>query len=379
MDADLFSAALWVAALGTLALLRVLGWRGALVCVGLKVSLAAGYFAWFDDGGWRLLDDLTYAEEGRGLLAEGLGPAQLLSGQGQVTEVMSFIGSRNFGYFLYNALAIELFGDHYWAPVLLNVFATFLAGAGLSRVATLAGSGRAARRGLVAFFLLHWDVLVWSSFLNLKDSLVLTLTVGLFAFALSLVHRPRLGSFFGLAVTLVVVSVVRWYVTLLFAAAFVGWGVMALRGGRRALLVFLALGALFPLATQTPNFSLFDPGALLSGGLAFLITPRPWGVAEEYEFLRLPALLHWLTLPLLPVGGLLLWRRHRYLQPLVLFALLTWLFYANLPWLNGPRHRFQLVFVLAWMQFAAAGWLLREVLAGRQGTPRPSGEEALAP
>jgi len=379
VDTDLLFAAAVVAVLGTAALLRPLGLRGATFCALLKVSLCAGYFAWFDDGGWRLVDDVTYAREGGDLLAEGLGPVQLFLAPSQVALVMSLLGSRNIGYYVFNAGAQGLFGNHYWAAVMLNVLATCLAGAGVARIAALADLPRARRRWLVGFFVLHWDVLVWSSLLNLKDSLVLTLTVWSFALGITFLRNPRWRGLCGLAAVILLVSFVRWYVTLLFAAAFVGWGLVALRGGRRLALVFLGLLALVPLSTQTPDLSLLDFGGLAQSGLAFLVTPRPWGIRPDYEFLRIPALLHWATLPLLPLGAWRMWRTHRYLQPLVLYAGLTVAFYSTVPWLVGPRHRLQLAFVLAWMQFAACAWLLEQVLAGRRVAERPLRPEVASP
>ena len=39
------------------------------------------------------------------------------------------------------------------------------------------GFSRGYIRGCLVFFLFHWELLVWSSLLNLKDTLVMTLTI----------------------------------------------------------------------------------------------------------------------------------------------------------------------------------------------------------
>ena len=79
-------------------------------------------------------------------------------------------GSTHILYGWYNLLAITVFSPHYHAPVLLNVLMTFVAAAFLSDILRELEFGERYRRGCVVFFLLHWDLVVWTSFLNRRTS-----------------------------------------------------------------------------------------------------------------------------------------------------------------------------------------------------------------
>src|SRR5581483_1368055 len=105
-------------------------------------------------------------------------------------------------YTWWNLLAQHLFGQHYYSSVFLNVLSTFVSGFVFVRILRLLNFPTAYQRGALIFFLLHWDVLVWSSFVNLKDILVMTLTVGASYFLLVAWMQRSVAHLLGLTATL---------------------------------------------------------------------------------------------------------------------------------------------------------------------------------
>src|SRR5439155_4300349 len=156
---------------------RIIGLPTALLAAGLKVSVPLTYFAWSYDGSWNILDDLSYLEWGMHVLDYGFDPLTVFFYPEGRLALFNVSGGPHIIYPWWNMLAIWLFGEHYFSPVLLNVGLTFLAGYFLDRIVHLIGFEKSYRQAFFLFFLFHWDIIAWSSFLNLKDTLVMTLTV----------------------------------------------------------------------------------------------------------------------------------------------------------------------------------------------------------
>jgi len=76
------------------------------------------------------------------------------------------------------------------------------------------------------------------------------------------------------------------------------------------------------------------------GFIRYIMTPIPFNTESAYSFLDIPALINWLTLPLVFIGfffyaGKMLTNRG---FPVILFIIL-WSFFAFFTELQGPRHR----------------------------------------
>lgn len=353
MEAELLAASALVALALLLALQRVLGWRLAFLVACVRVGLSLSFFGAWDDGGWRLYDDVSYAQDSAELLASTSSPLALVFDPAANARLFSLAGGQNVGYYVWNALALALFGEHYWSAVLLNVLASGLGGVAFWRILRLSGVARARARAATLFFLLHWDVLAWSSFVNLKDSLVVALSAGLFAAALALARerRPRVRDLLLLVASAGALYFLRWYVPSLFVCAFGLWGCFELRGVRRGLLVTAGLAFLLWQIGQPFEQEYLEPGGVLAGAGRFLFTPRPWAIRDPYGFLVVPAILHWACAPFALWGALALARSNSGARLALVYLACVVLFYGLVPELQGPRHRYQAVFVLAWFQF----------------------------
>ena len=342
-----------------------------------KAGIYFGYYGWMFDGRFTFLDDWTYLDRGAALHAAGVGLGNMLD---SLPLLVAAGEGNHFLYYLVNAVAISWFGDGYYAPVALNVIASVA-------VAWLATRLLVAERLCTpqsaplffCFVLLHPDITAWSTVMNGKDTLVLLLHVLLLT-AVSLFLRGRHWRALLLAGAATgVLLFLRFYVPLMFALALALAAALQLHGAARWRLLALALAGLAGLAW---NLGAAGAGFVLDalradlvnpvvGFLRFLLTPIPFNTEPAFAFLNLPAVLHWLMLPLALLG---VWKAQQLGTPfaryLVIYALVFAALYAVYGELQGPRHRLQLDFAWATFQFLGLGVALRlAALLRQRATP----------
>ena len=347
--------------------------------VTLKLALPVVYFAWLSDGmGW-FLDDVTYFENGRHLLELGYTPLWVLGDPSRIESLKAVVGGHHILYLWWNLLAQFLFGPHYYSPVFLNLFLTFACGFFWVRTLRIMGFSKSYLRAFLVFFLFQWDVLAWSSLINIKDTLVMTLTVLAFFMLARCSLRFSPFSLLAFGVVLLLFTFTRFYVPVLILSSVAAWLLLYWRSPTKVLilpatiLTLLLVGTYFG-SRHASELELFADADIPYGFFRFLLTPRPWGVSESYSFLFIPSLLHWLLfVPALASA----WRLWKLLPParlLLMYLLVTVAFYGAVPELQGPRQRIQVVFIIAWLQFDA----LRQLWHGALRAPvfdRPPGPE----
>ena len=155
----------------------------------IKAAVFLIYYTVFFDGTWTFLDDWNYLEQGEALLAQGVSVTNFWT---SLPALFSAAGGQHVVYYLFNADAARLFGPAYYAPVALNIVLTFVA------AALMAGAARnglhVSRRlatGLFALLVLSPTLIAWSTFMNGKDTIVMTGT----AMAAYAVSQTELGHY----------------------------------------------------------------------------------------------------------------------------------------------------------------------------------------
>jgi hypothetical protein len=375
------SAALVLPAALIFALTVFAAWRvtrSPAACLALaltKTGIYWAYYAWFFDGSYTFLDDWTYLDRGGSLSAEGVGWLNMLD---SLPLLLAAGEGNHFLYYLFNASAVEWFGEGYYAPVALNVMLSVIVAWMGTRLVVAEGLC-APRHGALFFALmvLHPDIMAWSTVMNGKDIVVLLLHVVLLT-SVSLHLRGRRRMAWTLAlVGCAALLFLRFYVPLLFAAALGISALMRTSWGSRLQLAGLsaALVGVFAWLQGAEGLSyvidvlrsdLINP---FVGLVHFTLTPVPFGTDREYGFLDVPALLHWLMLPAAALG---LWSvasaRTPFSRYLVAYTFVFVALYAVFGELQGPRHRVQLDF--AWAVFQFIG--LRLVFTLAPITSRPA-------
>lgn len=367
-----------------LILWRTMPPRWVALTVLVRFGIAVLYFLWFADGRWTMLDDVTYLRQGTALMEAGYDALTVLTDRAAFSELVLMSGGFHVLYAWVNLVWVSLVGPWYFVPVLGNVFLTFLAARVLWGLARDAGFGPRYASALAVFFLLHWDVIAWSSFVNLKDTLVLLLTVvlmrALVQFTLAPHWRPMViaaltgFAFLWLRFYVPVVAVLALAVRSASTGGFVAryrWRVMSLAVvGMAAVAAWLGPTTLQLLDTRL----VLSPASVGLGFVRMLLGPQPWSLSPEHDFLLLPTILHLTFVVPTILGAVMLWRMAPPVRLPLLYTGVILVLFAAFPEQQGPRHRYQVVFMTAWAQLTVL-WELARALGRLQPAARP---EALA-
>ena len=342
----------------------------------VKAGLFLFYFSALFNGQYTLRDDQSYIVYGERLYARDIG---LFNFWQHLPFLFATAGGPHFAYYIHNSYAFHLFGHGYYAPVALNIILTvFMAYIGSRLTEREFGFHGPLRTLFFYFFLLMPDVLAWSTIINDKDISVLFLhVVLLYGFSLWFRHRsiPALALLIPASLILLFL---RFYVPVLFGAAFMASIFVTGRTGRKiywmaagTVLLTLAVAGIGPNAilhalTLLRN-DLLNP---ISGFVYFLLTPIPLNTETAYSFLDIPAAVHWLLMPFAVFGA---YKVYQLGTPFSRFFLLYFATFAAIyslfGELQGPRHRVQLDFAFAVFQFIG---MLALVNDARQANRKPS-------
>jgi hypothetical protein len=276
------------------------------------------------------------------------------------TKLMDAAESSHVFYPLFNYYSIRLFGEHYFAPVAMNVMlATLVAVLGARLAAFEFRLTRTQKKLLFCLFFLHPEILGWSSVFNGKEMCVLLCHV-LLLIGVSLFFRKRWVTAVLLIVPVVfLLSGLRYYVPFLFAAAFLGYAILTLRDRRGLLLlvtgsctmglIVMQLYGGFGYGLDFMLSTLSDP---LFGVFHFLMTPRPFHLDPEYSFLLFPSIYHWCVFPFAVFGFWYVWKMRTTFSRFMIIYFLTFVaFYSVFEGLQGARHRLQLAFAFGSFEF----------------------------
>ena len=325
----------------------------ATVIATIKIAIPFTYFAWFFDGKWTLSDDLNYIAWGQELVRAGYTPITALIEPEGLKLLFSVSGGQHILYTWWNLVGQYFFGDHYYSSVFLNIALTFICGLLLFEILRALNFSHSYRILFFIFFLFHWDVIAWSSFVNLKEIMVQTLTLSGLLFFVRISQRFSMPSLIGLIASLFLLLWIRFYIPIFILASFGAWVLFS--RPKKILKYYLLITplviAFFSLSGKLGALSLLQPKIILGGLIRFILTPQPWNIEPSYSFLTIPSIFHWLfTIPSI-IAFFFLWRRHDQTRLLLIYGIVVSLFYSILPEYQGPRHRVQLGFMLAWIQF----------------------------
>lgn len=340
------------------------------------------YFIYFIDViQYNLKDDLRYFMQSRRLYEYLNGDVWSVFSARGILYASGVAGGFHFGYYIINIFAFKAFGIYYYAPILFNLPISVLAAVFMYKTFILSGISKKAARLFFVFFLLHWDLLAWQSFFNLKDSFVLFMTtVSIYNILYLRKKGFNLWNLLGLIITLALFNIIRFYYCyflLVVILIYILFNVAQKIESRwkSVILKFLILIVL-PIGFYVAFNSLFT-GSLeemgsgrtnfLIGSVRYLITPFPLNISEDYRFLRLASTLHWLTLPFMLYGFYILVSRYfKELAPWIVLFVMIAVFYGSFAELQGPRHRIPMIAVISVCQFLGI-WEFLKFLKTKRG------------
>lgn len=354
MTSELIIGSLIVFGVGIFFFARIVPLAFLIPILLLRIVIPLSYFLYaFDVSSWGIVDDETYFLHAQKLLHEGFSLTEILFSEEVREYTRELSGSVHFGYTILNAVAMLLCGDSYAVPVFWNVAYSILLVRVLIALYRIVFPSSLYSSALAVFGLLHWDLIAWSSFVNVKDIFVALLTISTIYVFARLCNQFRVHDMALFCLLLLLFLPLRYYLPVLVLATAALWFSFS-----RTFLV--TLGTL-PLVILAASF--FLPSSdhmmwellfwenILRNVAHFLLTPIPWQIGKEYGFLLVPAICHVIFAPLALWGAWVMWKRAGLAQIPVWYVLLATLFYSLVPELSGPRHRVQLVPFLLLFQF----------------------------
>lgn len=347
---------------------RILSVPTAFLVTTVKILLPFFYFAFFFDGTWTFYDDIYYQYQGERMLELGFNPVTALFTPSGIKALTSLSEGRHIIYGWWNLLGQYFFGEHYYAAVFLNVILTFISGYFIFLLAKFVGFSQTYAKGLLLFFLLHWDVLAWSSFTNLKDIMIMTLTVIAIFLTLRLSKKIDLKDVSALAAVTFCFFWIRFYVPFLMLIATILWLTLYQKGKRRYTLILLSIVSIFVALRTVGSEGIIYYSAQLDvslvnafkGMIRMALTPQPWSITPAYSFLFIPSILHWMLFVPALISGWILARKSKEFTFLIIYLLVSLLLYSFYEVLQGTRHRVQVIPVIVWLQFHFL-WLMLQV------------------
>ena len=344
----------WTAGIGVL--YRVLGVPIAVVASTLKFFIPFSFFAFWGDGSWFIGgDDRSYLEAGVRLLESGENP---ISVWGSPVGRYILIEHPSLAlYHWWNMTWMYLFGPSYSVVVFANVFTTIISSVLTYKIARTVGLRQNYAVALTIFFMFHWNILAWSSFLNIKEPLILLLILANIWAFLSLERgnwlflAPYLGSF-------VLLLGIRFYLPALLGAAA---AVYILLFVKHRLLFFpiagIGIGAIcwkyWNTLSLVERLAVFEPLSFLLHLLKAMFSPLPWQVTDPALYLIVPSALNLIATPLGLFGIIIMFYfgriRSAFFVALIIFS--GYMFYSLVPSLASVRHLFPFNALLIFFQF----------------------------
>ncbi len=338
----------------------------AYLLITVKIVIPLSYFAIWADGSWYTGgDDWGYVIRAIDLHLKDVDPIRIwFVAEGQ--HLFQFPNGALVKW--YNSALFFFFGPSYYAGVMFAPVLSMIGGGVIFALLGNLGKSRNYAKWAAIFFLLHWETITWTSFLNLKEPLI-TLLLIVFVYGLVSVREKSILSLAAIAFTTVVFQKARFYLPfVLFSGYLMALSTYALAiNYRKRILVgsisiigtVIALIFLDVISTTQIRyaFSLADFSNWGSGLAKVVLSPLPWNISEPAGYLLISSILHLIFLPVTLLGGILLWRTGLSGRILVCVYVIGLVAYALQPMVNSPRHRSPFMAMEILMQFEFLYWV----------------------
>lgn len=311
-----------------------------------------------------LLDDQTYYEQSIVIFENANGSIAYLFSLENIAFISSLAGGTHFGYYIYNFISFLIFGTNYYSPVLLNILFSIISGVVLYKTLLLSNIDRTFSLFFLIFFLMHWDMITWSSFINLKDIMVLFFTICALNCMIRLKYTKKrlvpLSTLFTIGFILLFFRFYLVYFLLISGLVyFIITQMYKIKSKwtssiMKFLVLILVPASFYFVFMQLFSSSLSEIGGttnVVLGFIRFVLTPLPFSIEKDYSFLLISSLLHWVMLPFMLYGIYIFLKRYFIsLMPFIILTILLCVFYGSFGELQGPRHRILLLFFISLIQ-----------------------------
>jgi hypothetical protein len=285
--------------------------------------------------------------------------------------LFSYAGGRHIIYYLYNTLAVSLFGEGHYAPVALNTsLIAIMAALFVRLVKPLSINSYNFQRKLYLYVLLNPELIGWTITHNVKDLFVLFLIVSALVCIIGLRSRPLI-SLIVLSVIITTLIFLRFYIIgIIFASLFITYffssapnksnksgflGIIAL-----IILASIYFGVAIPILSQLSDRLNFQNLVQIPYGIVkFLFTPIPFNATGGYVFLNFTQFFY-LSMSFFMFLGFIYSAKGTNFSTMLIFTffiLVTFIF-AMSPDFHDVRHRIMLLPFISYFQFVGIRYFL---------------------
>ncbi len=315
----------------------------------IKYGLFLVYYSNVLGVSWTHLDDITYLTDAYYLMTK-VPLSELIFTSDGYLQMMSISGGKHFLYLLWNIIALKVIGVGYYAPVSLNIFVSFLSGLVLYKILIIFKSVNYSRLASL-FFILHVDILTWTTIVNVKSSLVILMTLLMFLNLFQFMTRKRVSNILFLVLSAFVLLWLRFYIPVLFFISLFVYFTFVFRNVYFLIFSIVILLCVLGQVESLIRLDLIDPSSLIMGFVRFSLTPLPWSIIDSYSYLKISSIANMVLIIPAVIGAYCLSKNSPIVCIMVVYLLVCWVFYSIVPELQGPRHRAQFVPFISLAQF----------------------------
>jgi hypothetical protein len=343
----------------------------------LKSTLFFVFFAlFFNDNNFNFPDALRYIEE-TDYLFHNVTMSEMLYGSNK----FQYAGLGHTFYYYYSFLVSKVLGLYYFVPVACNIIFTFISGYYLYKFSNFYGVGDVAAKNISFLYIVHWDILAWSSFVNLRDVLISGFIIIIIYFYAIFIEKHRYLDLLKLIFALFVLSYLRTHLVYIFFAVFFAHIIVIIsfncssnysssyssilkakiprfsRGINLTIILLIGLILIYYNNNLISNVYLhlapFINMSIPYGMVRFLLSPVPFThTFNGYGFLFFSSILHWATFPFLIYGVYLLHKVNKRMSFLMLLFVSTIVILLGIyDYAQGPRQRLMLIPIFAMYQY----------------------------
>jgi len=332
----------------------------------IKASLFVAYNLFFFKESFNTIDAYNYLDLGvfGAQKYEGFFPLLIdiltLKGEG-------IYGHTHYVFYAFISLLFELFGSYSaQIPIAGSIVITFFSGLVFYKITLLMGLKKYYAKWAFLLFVMHWDIITWSTITLVKDNLVaLLFLLIVYFFCLFFKNQFRWYHLFYLIVACITLIFLRFYVLPVIVLAFLVFSYLNVFTTRLSvksfyltilvpLITFLVASAMWERYSAYLPYIMSFSGDPFYGSFRFFLTPTPLYISSKFSFLYPATILNWTFLPFTLFGMLICFRKKGIGRMLFIIFVVTVLFYAIIQphgGETGPRHRLQITFLIILFQF----------------------------
>jgi hypothetical protein len=359
---ELWPATLIIFALGYVVTRRVLSNEIVSLIIPTIKSLIffIYFFIYFDGTLTSGFDDFYYLSKGVSLINQVKDTPLHQINFFDAAEGLHFI------YVIASAIVQYILGEGYYSLVALNIIISFTCGSVAYSIIFLKNGNKIQARLFAVSVMLYPDLIAFSSVFAGKDVLVLLAhLIILYSYLKILRGDFKFGYVVGF-ITFVSTVFLRFYVPIIFLFVII-YEMKIIK----SISLIIPIGLLLWFSGLLNNLiDLFNEGSkniiqnstkilyLPYDILHFWLTPRPFFEDPIFEYTLLANIFNWLIFPIFIYGYYFAFKsKDKFVKFLCIYFLFFSIFYGLVDFLNGPRHRLQLIFPIIYFIWVGLGKL----------------------